>query len=104
MVTRRGSDVAKVREIIDIVDVASGLQGQYRERKKEYELRRYPIEEICKNYTDYADYINPISPMTPSNPSSILDSNIADSDNTFRPIGKKLSIDDIDREFDLLFN
>jgi superfamily II DNA or RNA helicase len=42
-ILRRGSDVTKEREIVDVVDVSSGLQGQYNVRKSKYNELGYPI-------------------------------------------------------------
>lgn len=51
-ILRRGSDMTKVREIVDIVDMNSGFQTQFTERKKIYDIQRYPVNIESKKFSD----------------------------------------------------
>jgi len=51
-ILRRGSDMTKVREIVDIVDVNSGFQTQFTERNKIYSSQHYPVTQVTKKFTD----------------------------------------------------
>lgn len=50
---RRGSDESIVRQIIDIVDVNTGLRGQFADRCKAYTARGFPIHKIEASWEDY---------------------------------------------------
>ncbi|MEI7782316.1 MAG: hypothetical protein WCJ18_10375, partial [Planctomycetota bacterium] len=56
-ILRRGSDTTKVREIVDIVDVNSGFQTQFAERRKIYEVQRYPVIMESKKFNDSDIYV-----------------------------------------------
>lgn len=45
-ITRKGSNVAIIREVVDIVDMGSGLQGQYTDRRRVYGEMGSTVTEI----------------------------------------------------------
>lgn len=49
---RLGSDYDSVREIIDIVDVATHMKNQWYSRKKYYDEKKYPINVKCITWKD----------------------------------------------------
>jgi superfamily II DNA or RNA helicase len=52
-ILRRGSDESIMREIVDIVDVKTGLRGQFADRRKVYKERNYPIRKITKTWSEF---------------------------------------------------
>ncbi len=53
-VLRRGSDESILREIVDIVDVRSGLRGQVADRRKVYAEKGYPVARVAARWEEYA--------------------------------------------------
>jgi hypothetical protein len=53
-ILRRGSDESIVRQVVDIVDVRTGLRGQVTDRRKVYREKGYPIVKASASYEDYA--------------------------------------------------
>ena len=54
-ILRRGSDQTILREVVDIVDVRTGLKSQYGDRKKDYEKKGWPISVVKASWEEYAD-------------------------------------------------
>jgi len=54
-VFRRGSDESIVRQIVDVVDVRTGLKGQLTDRKKLYKLRGYKMSKVAASWDQYAE-------------------------------------------------
>ena len=52
-ILRRGSDESIVRQVVDIVDVNTGLKSQYADRRKVYREKEYP-ESVAK--VSWADF------------------------------------------------
>jgi hypothetical protein len=52
-ILRRGSDESIVRQIVDIIDMRTGLKNQFNDRKKKYKLKGYPINFVEANYENY---------------------------------------------------
>lgn len=52
-ITRRGSDESIVRQVIDIVDVRTGLRGQVQERKKAYKAKGWAVTTVRARWSDY---------------------------------------------------
>ena len=52
-VLRRGSDESIVRQVVDIVDVRTGLRGQAADRRKVYNDKGYPISKVAASWEDY---------------------------------------------------
>ena len=50
---RLGSDQNVVRKIVDIVDSKTCLKTQWYARKKEYDKKKYEIEEIKQSFSDF---------------------------------------------------
>jgi hypothetical protein len=53
-ILRRGSDESIVRQVVDIVDVRTGLKGQAADRRKVYRAKGYPISTVRVSW-DAAD-------------------------------------------------
>ena len=53
-ILRRGSDESIVRQVVDIVDVRTGLKGQFADRRKVYTEKKYPISKVAVSWEDYA--------------------------------------------------
>ncbi len=68
-ILRRGSDESIVRQIVDIVDVNTGLKGQATDRRKVYKEKGYPIERIKVDWTEYMSP-GPTAAEPPSVPAS----------------------------------
>lgn len=51
-ILRRGSDESIVRQIVDIVDIRTGLRSQYAARKKVYIEKNYPITRVTAAWND----------------------------------------------------
>lgn len=51
---RRGSDESIVRQMVDIVDVRTGLKSQVADRIKVYKEKKYPIRRVRADWTEYA--------------------------------------------------
>lgn len=45
-ILRRGSDESIIRQIVDIIDIRTGLRGQFSERRKVYAEKKYPVMKI----------------------------------------------------------
>ena len=45
-ILRRGSDESIVRQVVDIVDVRTGLRGQFADRRKIYAEKGYPVAKV----------------------------------------------------------
>jgi hypothetical protein len=58
-ILRRGSDQTILREVVDIVDMRTGLKSQYGDRKKDYEKKGWPISVVKASWEDYAIKKNP---------------------------------------------
>ena len=54
-VLRRGSDESIVRQIVDIVDVRTGLRSQVSDRRKIYLEKKYPISKVGISWEDYSE-------------------------------------------------
>jgi hypothetical protein len=52
---RRGSDESIVRQMVDIVDVRTGLKSQVNDRIKIYKEKKYPIRRVKADWSDYVD-------------------------------------------------
>ena len=52
-ILRRGSDESIIRQIVDIIDMRTGLKNQFNDRKKKYKFKNYPIKFVEANYEDY---------------------------------------------------
>jgi len=52
-VARRGSDESIVRQVVDFVDVRTGLRGQVSDRRKVYAEKKYPETRIAVSWEDY---------------------------------------------------
>ncbi|MFA7287104.1 MAG: DEAD/DEAH box helicase family protein, partial [Patescibacteria group bacterium] len=50
---RRGSDESIVRQMVDIVDVRTGLKSQLTERMKEYRVKKYPVSRVKCSWEDF---------------------------------------------------
>lgn len=57
-ILRMGSDESIVRQVIDIVDIRTGLRGQLTDRKKIYIEKNYPITKTSALWSDYASDLN----------------------------------------------
>ncbi|MFA6165821.1 MAG: DEAD/DEAH box helicase family protein [Gemmatimonadaceae bacterium] len=54
-ILRRGSDESIVRQVVDFVDVRTGLRGQYADRRRIYLEKKYPIQKVSVSYEDYPE-------------------------------------------------
>lgn len=52
-ILRRGSDESILRQIVDIVDVTTGLRSQVSDRRKAYKAKGYPITKVHASWEDY---------------------------------------------------
>jgi hypothetical protein len=52
-ILRRGSDESIVRQIVDIVDVRTGLRSQNVDRRKIYKEKNYPITKVSASWENY---------------------------------------------------
>ena len=52
-ILRRGSDQTILREVVDIVDVRTGLKSQFSDRKKDYEKKGWPISVVKASWEEY---------------------------------------------------
>jgi hypothetical protein len=75
---RRGSDESIVRQVVDIVDVRTGLRGQVADRRKIYREKGYPISKIAVSWEDYAAPGAPAGPGGPDSPDPEGDAPLAD--------------------------
>lgn len=53
-ILRRGSDQSIRRQVVDIVDVRTGLRGQAADRRKVYKEKGYPITKVAASWEEYA--------------------------------------------------
>lgn len=53
-ILRRGSDESIVRQVVDIVDMRTGLRSQAADRRKIYLEKGYPISRAAASWEDYA--------------------------------------------------
>jgi len=53
-IRRRGSDESILRQVVDIVDVCTGLKGQVYDRRVIYRKIGYPITKVAASWEDYA--------------------------------------------------
>lgn len=54
-ILRRGSNEKTVRQIVDIVDVSSGLKSQYSDRLKVYKEKKFYIHTSAESYTEHVE-------------------------------------------------
>ena len=54
-ILRRGSDESIVRQVVDVVDVCTGLRGQAADRRKIYKEKGYPVARVTASWEDYPD-------------------------------------------------
>jgi hypothetical protein len=65
-VLRRGSDESIVRQVVDIVDVRTGLKGQASDRRKVYKAKAWPISKLAASWEEHAGA--PEEPAPPGAP------------------------------------
>ena len=53
-ILRRGSDESIVRQIVDVVDVCTGLRSQATDRRKIYAEREYELTKVSASWENYA--------------------------------------------------
>jgi hypothetical protein len=53
-VLRRGSDESIVRQFVDIVDVCTGLKGQFTDRRKVYKEKGYSLTKLAVSWTEFS--------------------------------------------------
>lgn len=63
-ILRRGSDESIVRQVVDIVDVRTGLKGQVSERRKIYVEKKYPISKVVATWEEYSAPATPAAATT----------------------------------------
>ena len=54
-ILRRGSDQSIVREVVDIVDMRTGLKSQFTDRNKDYKKKGFPVSVVKADWTEYLD-------------------------------------------------
>jgi hypothetical protein len=54
-VLRRGSDQTIVREIVDIVDMRTGLKSQWLDRAKDYKKKGFPVSIVKAAWSDFVE-------------------------------------------------
>jgi len=59
-VLRRGSDESIVRQFVDIIDVCTGLHGQFTDRNKVYKEKGYPVTKTAISWKEhYEELVEP---------------------------------------------
>ena len=54
-ILRRGSDQSIEREVVDIVDMRTGLKSQWADRAKGYKAKGYPVATVRVDWSQYAE-------------------------------------------------
>jgi hypothetical protein len=70
-ITRRGSDESIIRQVVDIVDVRTGLKGQISDRRKVYKAKDYPIQVASTSWEDYPGPPEEVPDLTGAAPEGI---------------------------------
>ncbi len=111
-ITRRGSDVSIVRQIVDIVDTRVSLKAQACERKKIYAEKGFDLRYFTSQWDDFPlppgtldaapqrDTTEPFEPGPPAPAAAVIQEA---SNGSVAPKSLREEIEDVQRELDRLF-